>query len=255
MTAPPEFGIEVEGSRVTVRGELDSATCDRLAEAVEQALADPATESVVLDLEGVSFIDSAGLRTMIVLEDSARRRDATLEVRQPPEDVMELLRLTGIAERLSLTSTGGPPAREDFIERIELELPGDPLSPGRARAELRDSIASRLDAGALDRATLATSELVTNAVVHADRRNDEPVRLGITVHDDRVRVEVTDSGQGFDPSKPVRATSRGGRGLLVVDRCATRWGTRRDGGEPDGGFCVWFEIETRTEAVRDLAAG
>jgi hypothetical protein len=61
----------------------------------------------------------------------------------------------------------------------------------------------------------------------------------------RVCVEVADSGRGFDP-EPVAGRERGagGLGLLVVDRGAIRWGTRRD-----TRFRVWFELAERAVAV------
>jgi anti-sigma regulatory factor (Ser/Thr protein kinase) len=67
------------------------------------------------------------------------------------------------------------------------------------------------------------------------------VRLRITRYEDGIRCEVTDPGPGFDPANlEPRNPERGGRGLLLVDALASRWGTAWP--EPSG-FCVWFELD------------
>lgn len=83
-------------------------------------------------------------------------------------------------------------------------------------------------------AELLVSELVTNAVLHA--RTD--IRVSVDQHGDVVRIGVAD----FSP-RQVRMVRRSaesgtGRGLLLVDGIATRWGI-----EPlERGKVVWFEL-------------
>lgn len=96
-------------------------------------------------------------------------------------------------------------------------------------------------------AALLTSELVTNAVIHASPVDGEvPIGLRIDAGRAAVRVEVTDLGGGFDPEHPGgRPPEQGGRGLLLVDRLATRWGA----GAESGRFTVWFELEYASTRV------
>jgi anti-anti-sigma factor len=63
-------GIGRDVACVTVAGELDMVSVGVLEHAVADALADPADTAVELDLAGVSFMDSTGLRALL----SARRR-------------------------------------------------------------------------------------------------------------------------------------------------------------------------------------
>ncbi|WP_426594002.1 ATP-binding protein [Cellulomonas sp. McL0617] len=89
--------------------------------------------------------------------------------------------------------------------------------------------------GSLDTAILLVSELVTNAVAHAR----PPVTLRVHVDEERTRVEVVDGAQQrmpivLDPPP----TALGGRGVMFVDRLATRWGTSRQSGSK----AVWFEL-------------
>jgi anti-anti-sigma factor len=257
VTALPNFRIETSsaGSGTTIKlgGELDSATCGELIERFEQLLDDGSGE-IAVDLDEVTFIDSAGLRAIIVIERSARERNIALTIRSPTGPVADLLQLTGIRENVVLSPrVDEPPPTVPFTDRVELELDRDPTAPARARAELRDALGDGV--GESDRATLTllTSELVTNAVIHSSADAGDIVRLRITSYPDRVRIEVTDPGSGFDIANlPPRPRDFGGHGLVVVDGLSSRWGTTREG--PDGGFRVWFEIDLGASATGELAA-
>ncbi len=86
---------------------------------------------------------------------------------------------------------------------------------------------------------LLTTELVTNAVMHATVSQSEQIIVRLVLHD-RVRVEVIDPGPPFDP-RPVRpdpGSTSSSWGLFIVDAVATSWGV-----EPEGrGKKVWFEV-------------
>lgn len=246
MAALPNFRIVTAstGSDTTIKleGELDSATCGELVAAFERLIGDDPGE-VFLELDEVTFIDSAGLRAIVVIERTAGERDIALTIRSPTGPVADLLELTGIREHVALSPRlDEPPPTMPFTERVELELARDPSAPARARAELREALAD--DVGEADRATLTllTSELVTNAVIHSTADAGDIVRLRITTYPDRVRIEVTDPGSGFEIGNlPPRPRDFGGHGLVVVEGLASRWGTTRAG--DDGGFRVWFELE------------
>jgi anti-anti-sigma factor len=256
----PDFSIAVEeGERpryytVKVRGELDSGSCESLMGAVGSALADEA-ERLELDLRGVSFIDSAGTRAVILIERTARERGIELVVVAPPEDVTALLRMAGVTERVNLApAPAALPHLKEFVERVELEFPRDPASPARARAEIRDTLSDMLDDSQLANVVLLTSELVTNAVVHPKGADEEPIVMRVTSYEDGVRVEVEDPGEGFDPAAPAVTAPDGGRGLFLVDACAASWGAKHEQTDRGPRFRVWFELdsaaaETATAAV------
>ena len=248
MAAPPNFRIETaqagSGTTIKLAGELDSATCPVLVERFDQLVAAGAGGQVVLDLTEVSFIDSAGMRAIIVIERSAQEHDIRLALRPPVGPVTDLLQISGVGAHVALRphTDDAPPA--PFVERIDLELARVPTSPGRARAELREAIGGRL--GDTDSATLTllTSELVTNSVIHPGPDAGDPIGLRITTFEDRVRVEVSDSGPGFDTATlPPRPRETGGHGLVVVEGLSSRWGTRRLGRDGGERFCVWFELD------------
>lgn len=92
----------------------------------------------------------------------------------------------------------------------------------------------------LDHLRLLVSELVTNAVRHAGLEAHELIDLRVAVQDRSIRVEVRDSGPGFEkaPSEPL-PEQVSGRGLYLVELLSDRWGVEQ--GNP---VCVWFELST-----------
>jgi serine phosphatase RsbU (regulator of sigma subunit)/anti-sigma regulatory factor (Ser/Thr protein kinase) len=121
---------------------------------------------------------------------------------------------------------------------LELELPPQAESAGAAREAL-SPLGERLEDSMLETVRLLVTELITNSVKHGDPGED-PVRVTVTLTPDAVRVEVSDSGEGFEPpprpDEPLESPS--GWGLYLVDRLAERWGV--DAGDRSS---VWFELK------------
>jgi anti-sigma regulatory factor (Ser/Thr protein kinase) len=88
----------------------------------------------------------------------------------------------------------------------------------------------------VDIATLLVSEVVTNAILHAR----STVTLTVDVADDVVRITVRDGSPVQPRVHAFAPTSATGRGLLLLDRLAKRWGVEAD--PVNGGKVVWFEV-------------
>jgi anti-sigma regulatory factor (Ser/Thr protein kinase) len=87
--------------------------------------------------------------------------------------------------------------------------------------------------------TVLTSEVVSDAVVHASTTEWEEIVLRVN-RDRRIRVEVIDGGTGFNSSAPVcPAPNDSGLGLFLVDQIASAWGVDRRG----DCTIVWFEVD------------
>jgi anti-sigma regulatory factor (Ser/Thr protein kinase) len=126
--------------------------------------------------------------------------------------------MAGIWRLLLATPEAVPAARHALREMAELDVP--------TRQVLE----------------LLVSELVTNAVRHGASDPHESILMRARRTDGAVRVEVCDEGQGFDERGEAPPTMKpGGRGLLLVDKLASRWGVMP--GQPN---CVWFEAESPT---------
>jgi anti-sigma regulatory factor (Ser/Thr protein kinase) len=121
------------------------------------------------------------------------------------------------------------------VAELSLQIAGGPDAPSDARTALRRAHPD-LPPDLMQVIVLLTSELVSNAVKHADA---ESIAVRCAVLPQHVRVEVADGGLGFEPD-PARITTGGigGWGLHLVDELSSRWGIT------DGpGSRVWFEID------------
>src|SRR5271163_3656835 len=96
-------GVSSEGERVVLRldGELDLASVPTLEHAVEGAPLDDATE-LVLDLRGLEFIDSTGLRAILLQDKRSTERGQTFALVRGPEQVQRLMNMTHVDEHLKI---------------------------------------------------------------------------------------------------------------------------------------------------------
>ena len=97
--------IDVAGSgstvRLTVTGEVDSSSAPALRTALDDALARGARELVV-DLDGVTFLDSAGLCVLASTHRRSVEQGFGLRVLASTRAVMRPLQITGLWELLAV---------------------------------------------------------------------------------------------------------------------------------------------------------
>lgn len=122
---------------------------------------------------------------------------------------------------------------------VKRQLTPEAESVSTAR-HLLDGYEGTVSPEKLDHLRLLVTELVTNAVRHAGLEAHELIDLRFAVQDRSIRVEVRDSGPGFEkaPSEPL-PEQVSGRGLYLVELLSDRWGVEQ--GNP---VCVWFELST-----------
>jgi anti-anti-sigma factor len=92
---PPEGVLEVDTGDgvVSVRGEIDRVTIDRVVRAVEQV-----GDVVVLELDRVTFLDSSGVQGILVAQQAARARGGDVILRRPSHVVSRVLEITGLRQ-------------------------------------------------------------------------------------------------------------------------------------------------------------
>ena len=79
---------------LVVMGELDFASADVLRHHIDALRGEG--ERIVLDLNGVQFIDSGGLAALVRAHDDAQAGNWTLSIVRPSERVQSYLRRTGL---------------------------------------------------------------------------------------------------------------------------------------------------------------
>jgi len=169
-------------------------------------------------------------------------------------DLMEAAahRVGEAVRRVRATSGRGPgdasPDDPELIgngERHTVLLENDPRAPGAARQFLRERLSAwQLDEDAVDTAQLCLSEIVTNVVMHARTSSELTVHL----EDEVLTVVVRDLGGSSKAGEPGMPVALGdgedplrvsGRGLMLVDAMADRWGSEVDA----SGTTAWFILE------------
>ena len=125
------------------------------------------------------------------------------------------------------------PAGERLERTDVLALPPDPARLREARSFVRRSVPP-LAPDCLDVVLLLTSELVTNAVIHARTA----VELAVATTPGTLLVMVHDE-DGSAPREPDRAGRDGGWGLGLVAALADTAATQR---HPEGGKTAWFRV-------------
>lgn len=123
------------------------------------------------------------------------------------------------------------PASDVVVSTEHLHLDPLPRVVAEARSFIREH-APAMEEGLTDVLLLLTSELVTNAVIHART----PIEVGITVTDRSVIVTVHDEDLGGQPAREGR---EGGWGLGLVRQLADDYDMERYAGD---GKTAWFRV-------------
>jgi anti-anti-sigma factor len=105
----PPHGIEIESRReggdyiIRVRGELDLAECETFEAEITNAVNSDAS-AILLDLGELTFIDSTGIRALLIAVGRSEANGRRLRVaRETSPAVQRTFNLTGVGERLSFT--------------------------------------------------------------------------------------------------------------------------------------------------------
>ncbi|WP_242624404.1 ATP-binding protein [Micromonospora kangleipakensis] len=216
----------------------------------------------VLDLAGVDGVRDALLarlwaRPGPAIADLSRLRVSEPAARAVLDDVRGLVDDWPASDLLVLDTAGareGAPVRATLDEAQEA-LAGRPLAAVLS-ADLPATVGAAREARALvtdgcgrwgvpelaEPACIAVTEMVNNAVAHART----PMTVRVAPQDSSLHLAVRD----HSPRPPAYAglaplTSTGGRGLLLIDTVARRWGSTP---LPDGKV-VWCVLHAEDEAA------
>jgi anti-sigma B factor antagonist len=106
---PKPGSLEISGAlvdgdvRVSLQGELDLASAPRLEERLA-SIEEQELSRMVIDLGGLAFIDSSGLRVLLLADSRARERGYELVLAPGPEPVQRVFEMTGAVDVLRFES-------------------------------------------------------------------------------------------------------------------------------------------------------
>jgi anti-anti-sigma factor len=105
----PELAITVQRTPEEVvchlTGEIDVLTVTNLSALVSETLAAEPPGRLVLDMAGVTFCDSQGLGTLVVLSRKAQHAGSLLALTNVGDFLMRVLDITGLRSALMISST------------------------------------------------------------------------------------------------------------------------------------------------------
>jgi anti-sigma B factor antagonist len=90
---------------VALSGELDVAGAALLENELERVAADHEVSGLVLDLSDLEFMDSTGLRLMVLADDRARQAGQTLSLVRGRPDVQRVFEITRMTDRLNFVDS------------------------------------------------------------------------------------------------------------------------------------------------------
>jgi hypothetical protein len=131
-----------------------------------------------------------------------------------------------------------PRARQEAVASVR--LPSSVESPRRARRFVNSMLAHWGLARLTPEASLIVTELSTNAVLHG--KGD--LVLTLTCRPGSVRIDIEDESDVY-PERAWRPGAVDGRGLILVDAVASRWGVTG----ADTGKVVWAELRNPEPAL------
>ena len=142
MSNPEPFAVEVQRRKhVTIvqpRGELDLATAETLRSTLAAAIAETLSAALdgmenrarlVLDLRGLSFIDSTGLHLLVALDQRAQRDGFQLTLLAPAAPIDRAIQVCGLDQVLPFAAQ---------VEAVAAE-PGESSPANRESEALRDA--------------------------------------------------------------------------------------------------------------------
>jgi anti-sigma B factor antagonist len=123
---------------VSVSGEVDVSTCGVLRSALLRVVTDENYRGLVLNLAGVTFIDSAGIGVLVGVWRRVSAIDGGLAVAMPSPQVQRVLNATGLTKVLSVYGLEADAVqacvRAALSDLFGQVVPRDPASDLRASA-------------------------------------------------------------------------------------------------------------------------
>jgi anti-anti-sigma factor len=104
LELPFELTVErrADEVRLILKGELDLAAKEEYEQELRKLEHDESVESVVVDLRGLTFIDSTGIRLLLITLRASEGNGFTAAFVQGNGPVRDLLETTGVARQLPL---------------------------------------------------------------------------------------------------------------------------------------------------------
>ncbi|QGP94051.1 STAS domain protein [Neomoorella glycerini] len=100
------FSMEGKELWVRVKGEVDLESADALRRELEASLDHARPEVLLLDLEGVTFMDSSGLGVILGRYRRLKKQGGRVVICRPQPQVRRLLEISGLSKIMTIHPDG-----------------------------------------------------------------------------------------------------------------------------------------------------
>ncbi len=94
--------VDDEATRVQALGAIDTSSTTQFAAALSEACAQP--KPVLVDLRGVTFMDSSGLTTLVAAHRLSEASGGAFAVLAPPAQIARLFDITSVDDVLTIVT-------------------------------------------------------------------------------------------------------------------------------------------------------
>jgi anti-anti-sigma regulatory factor len=232
----------------TLVGTLDGHSMQVARDALLGCLADQ-PEALVVDVSRLTVADPEALSVFtVVAEEATAWPGARLIFCEPPPRDVAAWRGSGVAvtpTRQDAVARLGPPAPDN---RLAADMEPAVGAARRARELVTEACARWERPELAGSACIVVTELVNNVVAHALT----PMTVSVALRGADMLIAVRD----YSRAEPrfvgvVPPTSYGGRGLLLIDTVASRWGSTALA----DGKAVWAVLTPEEEPLESEAPG
>jgi ABC-type transporter Mla MlaB component len=215
---------------VQLTGMLDAKSAPTIRSALLDVLAQQ-PEAVVIDVSDLRLADpSAAAVLRDVVRETADWPAAHLALCN--RDGASRWHSTGLPVWTSRADAFAELGEPDARQQLSLELEPVVGAARRSRELVTEACARWERPGLAGPACIVVTEMVNNVVAHAHT----PMIVLLALHGDTMTAAVRDRSANVPRlTEPVSPTAYGGRGLLLIDSMAERWGSLR----LDDGKVVW----------------
>lgn len=213
-----------------VDGDIDLAVVPTMKSDLTD-LIDSGYVNIVFDLSCTTYVDSSALSLLVWLDRELAEAPGKVVLVGANRDVSRVLAISGLVSVTHVECSSEPldhvlqgietvaDSREPlWVEELSMEGSASALAPVRERVcELVETL--RFNDSSLFDIKVALGEALANAVRHGSPRDGNgTIAIIVRAYDDKVEIEVADTGTGFDGEHVCSDDlyASGGRGIMFM---------------------------------------
>ena len=189
---------------VTLRGEVDFRSMDRIKQAI-CSLLERGEKQINVDVGELVFMDSTGLSALLDAAKAILPNGADVTLVSPSAQLVKVLDRSGFSnvfkyEKVNEMHGIKCPEKKETGNVIEFEVPSRPEMISHIRARVADFACSMpFTNDEIEDIKLAVGEAGTNALRHGSNPDCCKVYVRTERHHNALRIFISDKGCGFDP--------------------------------------------------------